>query len=100
MGPEPEIFVPPSDEGARGNNGRGPGTTLNPVHTQFSDLGRLSLVSAHVQPHCILDHLLVSEQVISRFSCRHRCEQVLVDIDGLKNSKFRNWAPSLGNGNR
>ena len=30
MGPEPEIFVPPSDEGARGNNGRGPGTTVNP----------------------------------------------------------------------
>ena len=42
MGPEPEIFVPPSDEGARGNNGRGPGTTVNPVNTQFSDLGRLS----------------------------------------------------------
>ena len=29
-------------EGARGNNGRGPGTTVNPVNTQFSDLGRLS----------------------------------------------------------
>ena len=42
MGPEPEIFVPPSDEGARGNNDRGPGTTVNPVNTQFSDLGRLS----------------------------------------------------------
>ena len=42
MGPEPEIFVPPSDEGARGNNGRGPGTTVNPVNTRFSDLGRLS----------------------------------------------------------
>ena len=42
MGPEPEIFVLPSDEGARGNNGRGPGTTVNPVNTQFSNLGRLS----------------------------------------------------------
>ena len=42
MGPEPEIFVPTSDEGARGNNGRGPGTTVNPVNTQLSALGRLS----------------------------------------------------------
>ena len=30
MGPRPKIFVPMSDEGARGNNVRGPGTTVNP----------------------------------------------------------------------
>ena len=36
VGPGPEIFV------ARGNNGRGPGTTANPVNTQFCNLGRLS----------------------------------------------------------
>ena len=29
------IFALPSDEGARGNNVRGPGTTANPVNTQF-----------------------------------------------------------------
>ena len=32
----------------------------------FSDLGRLSIVSAHVWTKCVLEHLLVSEQVISR----------------------------------
>ena len=38
MGPGPEMFVPTSDEGARGNNGRGPGTTVNPDNTQFNGI--------------------------------------------------------------
>ena len=42
VGPEPGIFVPSSQEGARWNNCWGPWTTVNPVHTQFSNLGRLS----------------------------------------------------------
>ena len=38
MGPGPERYF----FAARGNNGWGPGTTVNLVNTQFSNLGRLS----------------------------------------------------------
>ena len=53
MGPEPEIFVPLSDEGARGNNGRGPGTTVNLVNTQFSNLGGLSWLKREEINECL-----------------------------------------------
>ena len=37
----------PSDEGARGNNVRGPGTIVNSVHTQFYSMEAFSSQKAH-----------------------------------------------------